>query len=74
MILWTACRERVTFQSLPYYNYKRGKGFFIERVQGVFWGFEAGPQILTNFRRRDGNTFVRRDERLDTDTAAYHPP
>lgn len=50
-------------------------GFFIERESKTpFWGFKAGPQILQNFRRRDGKTFVRRDGRLDTDTAAYHPP
>lgn len=29
-------------------------------------GFEAGPQIFQNLRRRDGKTFVRRDGRLDT--------
>lgn len=48
--------------------------FYRERVRGVFWGFEAGPLILQNFQRRDGKSFVRRDGRLDTDTAAYHPP
>lgn len=46
---------------------------FASKESKAFLAFEAGPQILQNFLRQDGKTFVRRDGRLDTDRTAYHP-